>query len=41
MLDIDCKKNFGGQDENELKQFKFEESTLHTIVYGATGSGNT
>ena len=33
--------NFGGLTNKSLVRFEFEKSSLHTIVYGATGTGKT
>ena len=34
-------ENFGGFMIRRLVKFEFEKSPLHTIVYGATGTGKT
>ena len=34
-------ENFGGFMNETLVKFEFEKSPLHTIVYGATGTGKT
>ena len=32
-------KRFKGYKENELKEFEYEKSPLHTFAYGGTGTG--
>ena len=34
-------ENFGGFMNETLVKIEFEKSPLHTIVYGATGTGKT
>ena len=34
-------ETFGGFMKRSLVRFEFEKSPLHTIVYGATGTGKT
>ena len=34
-------KSFGGFINKSLMRFEFEKSSLHTIVYGGTGTGRT
>ena len=34
-------ENFGGFIHRSVLRFDFEKSPLHTIIYGATGTGKT
>ena len=34
-------ESFGGFMNRSLVRFEYEKSTLHTIVYGGTGTGKT